>query len=204
MKLTKMNITLGLVMSLLLSFAFVPQLFAVDDESTTPSTPTKKTTETRSTERESKIEERRDVAREKLDAKKKSICESREGSVNRAITNVFDRSQNHYDRITKVYDLTVAFYDEKNLTISNYDELVANVVTTKAVAETALTELKNTPKLSCDSDGPKADIQAFRNKRLDKVEAFGAYRDAVKAFVKAVRAAAVTTETETPATEVTN
>lgn len=201
MKLAKKNIALGLVMSLVLSFAFVPQLFAVDDENTTPSTPTERTTETRSTERQSKVEERRDVARERLDAKKKSICESREGSVNKVITNVSERSQNHFDRITKIYDLTLAFYDERDLSISNYDELVANVATTKAAAETALTELKGTPKLSCDSDGPKADIQAFRNKRLDKVEAFGAYRDAVKAFIKAVKAVAETTQTETQETQ---
>jgi len=204
MKLTKKNITLGLIMSLVLSFAFVPQLFAVDDESTTPSTPTQKTTETRSTERQAKIEERRDVARERLDAKKKAICERRESSVNKVITNVSERSQNHFDRIAKIYDLTVAFYDEKDLSISNYDELVANVATTKAAAETALRELKDAPELSCDSDGPKADIQAFRNKRLDKVEAFSAYRDAVKAFVKAVREAAATTETQTPETEGAN
>lgn len=225
------NITIGLAFSLVLAFIFVPQLLAKDGESggggsseTTPRSTNsgKRTGETKTTEQSPEAEKskeneaetkkddnpeseaRREVAREKLDDRKKNICKTNESAVNKAITNVGDRSQNHFDRITKIYDLTVTFYNEKGLSVSNYDELVAKVAATKVAAEAALADLKSTPKLSCDSDGPKADIQAFRNKRLDKVEAFGAYRDAVKAFVKAVREAAAATETQTPATEGSN
>ncbi len=204
MKLMTKNVVLGLTFSLVLAVAFVPQLFAEETEnggdSTENTPPTtqrsgEKSTQTKTTEQESETETRREVAREKLDSRKKALCESREGTVNKAITNVGERSQNHFDRITKIYDLSLTFYTEKGLSIGNYDELVASVISTKAIAETALTELKSTPQLSCDSDGPKADLQEFRNRRLDKVEAFSAYRDAVKAFVKAVKAAAEATET---------
>lgn len=198
------NVIFGLTFSLVLGVTFVPQLFAVDGEDTggsSGSTTPPPASETKKTERESRVETRREVAREKLDERKKTVCETHEGTVNKAITNVSERSQNHFDRITKIYDLTVAFYGEKGLTISNYDELIATVVSTKTAAETALTELKATPRLSCDSDGPKADLQEFRNKRLDKVEAFGNYRDAVKAFVKAVKVAAESAQTETQETQ---
>lgn len=139
-------------------------------------------------------EARRELAREKLDDKKKAVCETRQSAVNKAMGDVVDRSKNHFDRITAIYDMTVKFYTDKELSISPYDTLIATVETTKVAALAANQQLSETPTFTCESDGPKADVQAFRNKRLDKVEAFGAYRDAVKALVKAVKAAAVPVE----------
>lgn len=139
-------------------------------------------------------EMRRELVREKLNDKKKVACETRQSAVNKAMGDVVDRSKNHFDRITAIYDMTVKFYSDKGLSISTYDSLTSNVETTKAAALAANQQLGDTPAFSCESDGPKADVQAFRNKRLDKVEAFGAYRDAVKMFVKAVKAAVAPVE----------
>lgn len=149
---------------------------------------------------------RKDVTREKLDNQKKAVCESGQTAVNKAMSNVTERSTNQLERITAIYDMSVKFYADKGLTISNYTTLAANVLAAKTAAVTADQGLMTTPKLSCDSDGPKADIQAFRNKRLDKVHAFGAYRDAVKTFVKAVRVAVKATESTdtTPSTTSTD
>lgn len=236
MKFMTKSIVVGASLSLVLAFAFVPQIFAQGGDnggSTTtvkpPESPTEQPSPTApssgtstdsnrrtqtepSTEDSSKTigmvdrednpngELRKEVRREKLDDKKKVLCESRQTIVNKSMGDVVTRSQSHFDRITEVYNKTTKFYTDKNLTVSNYAALVAKVEAAKIAASTADKNLAAAPKLSCESDGPKADMQAFRNKRLDKVEALGAYRDAVKALVKAVRDAARTTEAATDAT----
>ena len=235
MKFTTKSIVIGASLSLVLAFAFVPQIFAQGGDSggsTTTNPPESPTEQTNPTEPSSgtstdsnqrtqtgprtedsskKIgmidrednpngELRKEVRREKLDDKKKALCETRQTIVNKSMGDVVTRSQSHFDRITDVYNKATKFYSEKGLTVSNYAALVAKVEAAKTAASTADTNLAAAPKLSCGSDGPKADMQAFRNKRLDKVEALGAYRDAVKALVKAVRDAAKTTEAATDAT----
>ena len=197
MKFTTKSIVIGASLSLLLAFAFMPQIFAQSGPTTEDSS---KTTGMTDREDNPNGEMRKEVRREKLDDKKKALCESRLTIVNKSMGDVVTRSQSHFNRITDVYNKVTKFYADKGLTVSNYAALVAKVEAAKTAASTADTNLAAAPKLSCGSDGPKADMQAFRNKRLDKVEAFGAYRDAVKSLVKAVRDAAKTTEAATDAT----
>jgi hypothetical protein len=204
------KITLGLLFSFVVAFVCVPQLLAKEgDERESPGSTNRivELTENKKEMPENEMESeqrdipgsvednpdreaRKEVGREKLESRKKAVCQNRQEKINTAMTNVTERSQNQLERIGKIYEATVTFYNEKGLSIAQYDELIATVTSTKAIAETAAQNLQSTPKLSCDSDGPKADVQAFRNKRLDKVEAFGNYRYAVKTFVKTVREAA--------------
>ena len=133
------------------------------------------------------------IDRKKLDDTKKSVCEARKDTINTRIGNVTERSQNQYTRIDQIFTATTKFYTEKSLSVSNYDELVANVTQAKIAATATLQAIKDAPKFSCASDGPKADVQSFLNLRLDKQAAFKTYRDAVKALVDAVKTAAKTT-----------
>ena len=224
MKFSPKNIVVGMTLSLMLVIAFVPHIFAEDGTSggtttttteppkptttTTNSGTTNSTTETENgTSTESATQDRlkhkldnpngevrKELAREKLDDKKKAICEAHKSTLNTALDNVIQRSKNHFDRITAIYGMTTKYYADKGLSVSNYSTLVANVESAKAAAVLASQNLDSTPQFSCESDGLKADIQAFRNKRLDKVDTFAAYRDAVKTLVNAVKAAAQVAE----------
>jgi|GEM_PF-2868192 len=192
MKFATRNVVVGISLSLALTVVFSPQLFAVDGGRV-------ETTTTRVSDKVDNVkgEQRKEVAREKLDAKRLTLCESRQSVVNTAMTNVIDRSKTHFDRITAIYTKATKFYVAKNLSIDNYEALVLNADSAKAAAEAANKELTNLSQFSCGSTGPKADIQVFRNKRLDKVDAFNVYRDAVKALVGAMRDAAKVTEPTT-------
>lgn len=128
--------------------------------------------------------------REKLNDKRREVCEKREDSVNKVMTNVRDRSDRHFERMSKIFEMTKNFYKEKNLSANNYDQLVAAVDTTKAKAEAANNDMKSLPKFDCSSDGPKADAQAFKTKRQAKIDAFKEYRQALKTLVTSVRDAA--------------
>ena len=229
------SVIVGSLLSLILVVAFSSQLFAVEAESgesreqkTTESSPSSETKPTvnraegpavaeqertadddasLSKEDNPRGEVRREVVRAKLDEKKKVLCESRQDAVNGAMSNVTMRSKNTYERITKIYASSISFYQDKNLVVANYNALVEAVESAKSAALLANETLGSAPTLSCSSDGPKADVQEFRNKRLDKVAAFGTYRDAVKVLVKAIRDAAKAAETPAAtdvSTEATN
>lgn len=144
--------------------------------------------EQRIQERQQAREERREVAREKLDAAKKKVCEARQNRINTTMQNVVNRSDRHLDYITKVAVRTQSFYPKSGVTLANYDELVATINEKKAAAEAAIVTVQSKASFSCDSEGPKADIQDFRNHRLGKVEAMREYRTAVRALIDAIKA----------------
>lgn len=144
--------------------------------------------EERQQERQQSREERREVAREKLNAAKKQVCEARQKRINTTMENVVNRSNRHLEYITKVAVRTQSFYAKSGVTVTNYDELVASINEKKAAAEAAIATVESKATFSCDSEGPKADIQDFRNHRLDKVEAMSDYRSAVRALIDAIKA----------------
>jgi hypothetical protein len=132
-------------------------------------------------------EQRREVAREKLDDKKKEICNKREAQINTVMDRVTNRSQEHINRITAVADKTKSFYIAQGNVLDTYDSLVAAVDAARVTAQAAVDSLVTTATFSCESDGPKSDIQTFRNERLGKIEAVKAYRTAVKALIAGVK-----------------
>lgn len=144
-------------------------------------------------EREAKVAELqqdKEKLHKKLDAEKKKVCENHVSTINRVMTAMNTRRQNAFDRITKVSEAVQAFYVKKNLTVANYDDLVAQVNAAKSVAQTATDAQTAIPSLNCDGDHPRADVADFKEKRSASIDAIKAYRDAVKALVKAVKEAA--------------
>jgi outer membrane murein-binding lipoprotein Lpp len=125
--------------------------------------------------------------RQKLSQNKLKFCEEHQSGINSTMSDIKTRSQRHYDRITAVYELGTAFVKEKNLTVDNYDALVAAVDEKQAAAKATLSALDQQPTFSCDSDGPKADLQAFRSTRASKVAAMVAYRKSVRTLLQAVK-----------------
>lgn len=132
---------------------------------------------------------------ERLEADKKKVCEKHVSTITRVMTAMNNRRQNAFDRITKVSEAVQAFYVKKNLTVANYDDLVAQVNAAKSVAQSATEAQTAVPSINCDGDHPRADIADFKEKRSASIDAIKAYRDAVKALVKAVKAAAEATQT---------
>ena len=134
-------------------------------------------------------EQRKEVAKERLSAAKLRSCEAREANINAIMTRVSERSQRHIDRITTILDRAVAYYERQGIVAENYDVLYADAVGKKQSAQAALDTLAAQPDFSCESEGPQADIQSFRNQRLTKIEAIGDYRAAVKDLLVAIKAA---------------
>lgn len=186
---------LTLIVSVVAGVVTAPHIFAQDSEE---STGIPKQTELKDTSQHKlNAELRQNFERQKLDDKKKAACANHEQTINGRIGIVTDRSKNQFARISDIYKSITDFYTKKGLKIENYDILIENVEVAKTAAQTALQTIKTTPTFSCNSDGPKADIQSFLNARLNKSDAFNDYRDAVKALIKAVRQASTPTDNTT-------
>ncbi|MCA9335206.1 hypothetical protein KC953_03625, partial [Candidatus Saccharibacteria bacterium] len=93
-------------------------------------------------------------------------------------------------RISNVISAVEEFYQSKNLSVADYDTLVAEVNAAKTLAQDAVASQLAVPELDCDGDHPRADVENFKEKRDASIDAMKAYRDAVKKLVDAVKAAA--------------
>lgn len=145
--------------------------------------------ETRRNERQAALDNKKAELNRRLDNAKKKVCEKNQAKLNSSMGEMDKRRQNTFTRIAQIADSTESFYINKRLSISNYEMLLAAVNTTEAEARLAMNAQLAVPNLDCNGTHPRFDIENFRSKRLDSVDAMKAYRDAVKALVQAVKSA---------------
>jgi len=145
-------------------------------------------------ERQTKIATVKADLQAKLDTAKKRACDNHQATINKLMTTMDQRRQNAFDRITKITTAVENYYTQKQLSISNYTDLVAAVDAAKDAAQTAMAAQQAIPPLNCSGDHPRADVADFKDKRAGSIDAIKAYRDAAKALVDAVKAAAKTTQ----------
>jgi hypothetical protein len=144
--------------------------------------------------RQAKIGAKISELKQKLDDNKKKACDNHEATINRLMKVMDTRRQTAFDRIGQIATAVQQFKDKKQLTVENYDELVAKVAAAKSVAEQAIAAQQAIPNLNCDGDHPRADVTDFKLKKDTAKDAVRAYRDAVKALVKAVKTSAESLE----------
>lgn len=141
-----------------------------------------------SEERQMQITERKAAAKAKLTDAKLKACQNREARINTILTKQSERATKHLVLFTTIAKRVQAFYSERELTLTNYDELVANVEARKAAAETAVSNMQS-PEIafSCESDDPKAFIQVFVSERKLAIDALREYRTTVKDLIVGVK-----------------
>jgi hypothetical protein len=104
------------------------------------------------------------------------------------------------DVFTKIADRTKKFKENKNLTVNNYDGLLASVNDKQTAAENTLSKIKAdasaAASLSCDSGQPKAVVGGFRDDLKAENNALKAYKTAIKNLIVAVKSAQSATEAQ--------
>ena len=145
--------------------------------------------EAKKAERQAAVDDKKAELTQKLDDSKKKICEKNQAKLNEMMGNMDRRRQVSFNRITAISESAQAFYAKKGLSATNYDAIVGAVNTTKAAANSSLQAQLAVPNLNCTSDHPRLDIEEFKSKRLDSIDAMKAYRDAVKALLAAIKTA---------------
>jgi len=177
---SKLSITLLSLLSLL---TFSAPVLA---ETTAAGTSTTKTEQSVSTR-----------AKEKLAEAKTKACDTRKNAVTTIEKRVANRGQARLDAITKIATKVENYVQTNNLTVTNYDSLVATVDAKKAAAQAALDTTKNDPGavtgVTCQNGDGKVKVEAFKKDMKSQQEALTAYRQSVKALITAVKAAKTST-----------
>jgi hypothetical protein len=152
-------------------------------------------------------EEVKQSANTKLDETKKKVCEKRQAGITSMMNKMQTRGESQLAVFTKIADRTKAFYEQKQRTVENYDDLVAAVDEKKLAAELAVVAGDEAiADFSCDASDPTAMKDLFKAQLTDQIAALKAYKTAVKDLIVGVKSAqgqtsrSQTTETE-PTTE---
>jgi len=126
-------------------------------------------------------------SKQRLDDTKRRVCASHQASINKLISHVIGQRQKQIDHVGEIATRVQNFYVKQGHELANYDALVSDVNMKKAVAQAALDAAKPNTAFSCDGDGPKAELQAFRDKRSVVVATIKEYRQSVKNLIVGVK-----------------
>lgn len=123
-----------------------------------------------------------------LEGVKLKACQNRE----RAINNILDRIATRGEKRLSVYDSISQkvqdFYAAKNISISNYDELLAGVNAKKEAATAAIDTAKNdNVSFTCDGSDPKAAASGFKVDLKAEIKALHEYQQSIKDFIVAIK-----------------
>lgn len=128
-----------------------------------------------------KSEEAQDVK----DTHEKS-CGARQASTAKILSHASLRGQNIINVFTTITERTEAFYVEKGNVLSNYDELLSDVATKKAAAQTALMALQNVPTFTCPVTDIKTVIGQYKSAIALQIQTLKDYKTAVQKLVEGV------------------
>lgn len=156
--------------------------------------------EKRRSELELKVKEVKAENKVRLDDTRKKVCETRTEKINLIIQKRSEQATKQLEVFKKISDRVQTFVTTKNLTVENYDTLVATIGEKEAAAQAAIDVNKQTTfecaSASSDSPSqvPRTTIEAVRN-------ALQEYRTSIKNLIVNVKASAEKAEAvATPST----
>ena len=157
--------------------------------STSNSTRHEAEVEKRRSELELKVKEVKAENKVRLDDTRKKVCETRTEKINSIVQKRSEQATKHLEVFKKISDRVQSFVTTKNLTVENYDALVATIAEKEAAAQAAIDVNKATTFecASASSDNPshlpRTTIEAVRN-------ALKEYRTSIKNLIVNVKASA--------------
>lgn len=136
---------------------------------------------------------------------KQQVCERREEALRRAMPNLANGAASVKGSFDTVYERVEGFYTEKQLTVKNYDKLVANVDGAQSEAAAALKTIETFKfELDCENPAVGEQMASYRESILDAREALVMYRAELLELISAMRAEAATQNDTNSGEEKTN
>lgn len=143
--------------------------------------------------KKAEIEAKHEENKEKLADKKLENCKKKETRINTSMQKIADRKTKQLEVFNKIADRTIAFYEEKGLTLANYDALVTDVDAKRAAAEAEIANLKtSTVDFKCDTEDPLKVSDVFKQAREGSSAALKAYKTSVKNLIVGVKSVSST------------
>lgn len=133
--------------------------------------------------------------KQKVEARKIELqqerCERRQEKLQATLPRLSNGATTVKGTIDKVYERVQGFYASGQLTVSNYEELVNVIETTKADAETSLEALEVYEfEINCDDKNVGSQLDGFRTAVKSARDELKDYRKSVVDLISALRAEA--------------
>lgn len=147
----------------------------------------------------------KDRKEQKLDDAKKKICQEKTEDIKSNMGKISQTGQKNGDFLNSVVEKIKNFVSKNNLTVENYDTLLADIASAKASLE-ASKQVLDTYKtqFDCSSD-PKSTASDFKTALQSMKDAEKTYKQSVKSLLEATKTAAkaagIQPQTDKPKTE---
>lgn len=132
-----------------------------------------------------KVEAKQAEVKERLSTKRAELCKKRETAINKIVQNSHTRSEKVLAHLQQVEQRAKDYYVKKGLQLDNYNQLVVAMDEAEAAASAAVDQLGQTD-FSCDTDNATNPGAVAKDAVTAKHTAMDAYRDAIRAFIKAI------------------
>lgn len=183
------------IISLVFLFVFAPVAVANHPYPEMPRIRGEQTATPSSTEQDSlsdQIQNKKDLIQEGLSKNNLIICERLEAGINSRSGNLVNKVNKHTARFDRISNKVQDFYTEKmvpkGITVENYDALVGDISTKKAVVDEAVAKASSTiSDFDCSSDHPKQLLSDFKDQMQSVIKSLKDYRKSVVNLIIAVR-----------------
>lgn len=123
-----------------------------------------------------------------LAAAKLKSCQNRQQAIDNIMARIADRGQKQLTLFSTIATRVETFYTDKGNTLANYDQLVADVNTHQAAAQSVVDTIKSdSTGFSCDSSDPKAFVESFKSSLKTEISVLKDYRTSVKNLIVGVK-----------------
>lgn len=127
----------------------------------------------------------------KLDSDKLQVCQGKEQKIKNMFENTNQLGQGQLNLFENIANKVQNFYEtnKTQLTVENYDSLVAEMTATRTAAQTAMqTATRLASEFGCDSDDPKGTVNEYKAQIQTQMQELKNYRTTIKNLVSAIKA----------------
>jgi|GEM_PF-1504169 hypothetical protein len=134
---------------------------------------------------------------------KQDVCERRQERLESTLPRLATSATRVQGVIDTMYERVAGFYEDGQLTVDNYDELIDDIEKARVEAETATTAVNEFElELDCENQNVGEQLDGFRTAVREARDGLKDYRTALVSLISSLRAEATETSSEDSAEEV--
>lgn len=133
------------------------------------------------------LSKRQQSGKKLTDDQRKKVCETHKQGLQNRADHIVSNSQRIQKRIDGILQKAVDYKTSKNLTPANWDSLLAVAQSAQAASSASITTLQSVkPTVDCNNTSVAGDVATFKTAAAETRDNLKAYRDSVKAVLKAL------------------
>lgn len=140
---------------------------------------------------EERVQEKRLTMETKTEERRQAACERRVEKLEKSMERITTQATRLLGVMDSFHEKVEGFYDKGQLTVSNYDELSANVDSARDAATTEIEALEElNEEIDCTDPEVVVNVSAFKGSANAAKEALREYRKSLVELISSMRSAA--------------